>query len=93
MTRLENWYVSSRTTSPYHSPEQGYDCLCGTVYQHLRIADGERVSTTKLLKLDTKTRRAKTANTEYELGLPDQNWLDYLAKNQYNIEDYDMEEK
>jgi hypothetical protein len=90
--RLENWSVEGRI-SPYQAPELMVSYLCGNVYNHPvdRHFDGKRVSTSRLLVLDTKNRRAITNSREYKLGEPAKEWLEYLKKNEYNLGDYDFQ--
>lgn len=56
--RLENWYVGEA------------DMLYGQAYGHPRFKDGESIRTSRVVKLDIKTGKATTINTEYELGSP-----------------------
>lgn len=89
--RLENWKVCLRL-HPYRAAELCKSCLVGEVYNHPdpRHADGKRVETSVLKCLNSKEKTAITeSGTEYILGNPDKEWLDYIAENNYTVSQYD----
>lgn len=62
LPKLNNWQVL--TTS------DGNQCLIGNIYNDHRFGDGSAIQTSALVWFDAEGRRAKTNNTEYELGMP-----------------------
>lgn len=57
--RLEKWHVG---------PD---DSLYGYVYNHPKgLRDGEYVRTSRVVEFDKATGKARTENTNYELGEP-----------------------
>ncbi len=58
MSRLENWSVYNGS-------------LVGDVYDDNRFPDGKRVITTRLVSINFEENSAKTENTTYQLGAPE----------------------
>ena len=92
MARLENWFVTKKYPSEYAAPEQGYIVLCGIVYEHPEIKDGSPITTTRLEMLYPDGCIAKTKNTSYTLGQPDDDWVEYLHQNGHKVSDYALDE-
>jgi hypothetical protein len=85
MPRLDDWsltlYFSGSSAS-----------LLGTVTGHPKCEDGHRIVTSKILMLDVGNRVAKTRNTSYELGEPEEGWVAVLKTLGRTPEFYNMEE-
>lgn len=65
--KLENWYISVKTSDPYKAPEQGVSVLAGNIYNHPRFEDGKYV-TTSPVRGQTEDGDIITQNTIYTLG-------------------------
>lgn len=76
MPRLENWYLSQRPTSPYQAPEVAPYCVVGRIYNDPRFNDGEIITTGTIKNAFGKG--FNTSRTNYELGQPDPQWLEWL---------------
>ena len=86
--RLENWSIIWKK-SPHDAPEKdGLTVLHAEVYESKAFEDGEVATTQELVSLDLEKGLAKTLNAKFKLGQPSYQWLDYLDKNSYSIEDY-----
>ena len=79
LVTLINWYTSfGRSKNPYEPPEQTEMALCGEVYGHCRLEDGERITTSSVK--GSIGRIVRTENTTYRLvGRPDPGWISFLA--------------
>lgn len=91
--KLENWSVGMSLSSPYTAPEQVKAVLVGVVTGHpnSRIKDGTTVATSYLKSISFSKRAAKTANTEYDLGEPDPDFVKFLNETGSSIEKYEFE--
>jgi hypothetical protein len=81
--RLENWkvVVYPGDDDGYHAPEACRYCLMGDVYNHPkkeRFYNGKAIRTSPILSMNLKKMLAKTRNTNYELGVPDSEWLEWV---------------
>lgn len=56
--KLEDWYVGSD------------NLLHGNVYGHPKIPDGEFITTSRIVTLNSENGEAETLNTNYKLGSP-----------------------
>ena len=90
--RLENWSVVSREDG-YKAPELHKPRLCGDVCGHPWHKDGTYIVTSRVLFIDTVNKMAKTNNNVYVLGEPNKEWIDWLKKNNYKIEQFNFGEK
>ena len=91
MPKLNDWsVVMMEKFDPYKAPELYNACLHGVVESHDReeIVDGKPIKTSKIKYLDPVLRKAKTKNTEYDLGEPSKEWVTWLEANGYKVEDY-----
>jgi len=84
--RVEEWYLMgvNLTNDPHQAPEavlQG--CIYGKVYNHPNHADGHFVKTSRIVKLDLKNKTVQTLNRVYRLGLPNQEYIDWLRQNNW----------
>ena len=68
--RLEDWTLL------------GSGSLHGKVYGNPRFEDGEYILTSQVQTLDLEGKKARTVNTEYELGEPAVHTDTYYAKGQ-----------
>lgn len=93
--RLENWSLRS-SSNRYIPPEMVNFILVGEVYNHpvKRHHDGKFIQTSTLQKLELKKGIAKTQNTKYALGKPNEEWVAWLRENGYDkIEAFLKKEK
>lgn len=89
--RLENWSVVEKPTDdPYRPPETLPTILAGNVYNHPRLENGVKVLTSKIIEMSVKNGFAKTHNTDYILGDPDPEFLEWVYKSGHKIEDYEL---
>ena len=89
MPKLEDWQVGKWSSNPYKAPELWTWKLQGKIYNHPNFNDGEMVTTSEIVKLDVDARKATTrSGTEYELGNPNPQWIDWLQEQGYNLWEY-----
>lgn len=65
--RLENWSVCVRE-DPYCPPELLTQHLQGEAYGHPRFPDGERVTTTPIVRVSPEGIVATASGSRYQLG-------------------------
>lgn len=93
--KLENWWVGA-DSDPYLAPELRVSRLYGRVYNHPKAmekwdcADGESIRTSQLVMLDSVGKKARTKNTEYELGEPAPHWVSWLKAQGYDLDKYNF---
>lgn len=75
MVKIEDWALCYED-APYTAPELRYACLTGKVYGHPRFLDGQVVRTG--IVVGVEGRIVKTRRTEYELGSPSVEYMDWL---------------
>jgi hypothetical protein len=88
--KIENWCLWA-TGNPYTAPECQSQVLVGQVYNHPVEChyDGKTIQTSRVQELDLKTGVAKTLNTTYKLGKPNEEWVEWLRENGYDkIEEF-----
>tara|TARA_R100001244_G_scaffold117145_1_gene87157 strand:+ start:939 stop:1235 length:297 start_codon:yes stop_codon:yes gene_type:complete len=81
--KIENWAVVSGETNPYQAPESISRHIRGEVYGHPNFPDGDTVTTSTLVLLEGGI--AKTQNTQYSLGHPEEKYTAWCIVNGYNI--------
>lgn len=92
MSMLENWSVGTYNDDPYQAPELGLRCISGELYDDDRFPAGERVRTSEVEFLCTKTGQAVTkSGTVYTLGTPDPRWETWLKENSYTLSQFDLD--
>lgn len=81
MPRIENWSIRSMDNI-YTAPECKVKILAGDIFGHPNpfIMEGEPSTTSPLLALDLAHRWARTRNTQYELGVPDRMYIEYVKR-------------
>lgn len=62
LPKLTNWQIITTT--------DGSQALVGNIYNDARFGDGSAIQTGTIVWFDGDNKRAKTNNTEYELGMP-----------------------
>jgi hypothetical protein len=78
--RIENWGVIFRTSVDVHLPPECRPLsLSGNVFGHARYPDGEPI-TTSVLRSSTG-RIVRTKNTDYVLGVPNPEYVQFLKDN------------
>ena len=87
MPKLENWSIGV-IAHPYSAPETWVSSLHGNVYGHPKFQDGDEISTSQIEWADINKKEAKTANTLYFLGQVSEDWVGWLKKNGYTLEQY-----
>ncbi len=82
LPRLTNWSIRSPKVSPYSAPEQHQLLLVGKVYGHPNphIPDGAVINA-GLVRLDEKSRLARSNSRTYQLGNKDQNYERFCQNN------------
>lgn len=95
MPILKNWSIIRDNNNPYLAPELRKVRLQGCIYndEKKRFDDGTPVSTSSLQKLDIENKVAQTRNTTYQLGEPLEEFMNWLNKNGYRLEDYKIWEE
>ena len=88
MSRLENWSVFTWTPDSYTSPECGVPTLVGELYGDERFPDGKGTQTSEIMEINIKKNYARTKHSEYILGKPSPDWLEWLIDSEYKLEDY-----
>lgn len=63
--------------------------LRGIVRNHPFVRDGTEVTTSRLLSLDLENLEAECASRVYEIGLPDQGWLERLNAGGYSLAEFE----
>jgi hypothetical protein len=91
MPRLEQWAFVEGTTgdeNPYLAPEQRRVIrLQGVVSGDPRREDGHRITTTRVLTIRGRVVTTRTG-TQYELGVPDGGFMEYLERRGQKISDF-----
>ena len=88
--KIEKWSVVGYNVDPYKAPEQAVSALVGLVKGHPRLTDGHQILTSPLTMISYRNRIAMTANTTYELGEPDPEFIQWLAMHGLSIEQYEL---
>ncbi len=92
MIRLENWSML-QDVNPYLAPEVRRGCLVGAAYGHPRFEDGDHIVTSYVVEIDVKKGRAKTrSGSEYVLGRPNPEWVEWLRENNFTQTLEELEE-
>ena len=78
MVKIENWSITypplvDRFTPPEHITQH----LHGAVYGHASHTDGSVVTTSRIV--NWKGRKVTTRHTEYELGIPDPDYVKWYC--------------
>ncbi len=79
MIQISSWYLRQpKGASPFHAPElTGLSCA-GTVSGHPTKADGERVTTSRIVRVEGRHFWTESGS-EYELvGDPEPRYLEFL---------------
>jgi hypothetical protein len=78
MIKIEQWSIQAVM-------EGGLiGCLNGCVYGHPEFDDETEISSSILIAIDIPNCTARTiSGSQYYLGIPDQNWVDWLMENGY----------
>ena len=66
--RIDEWYLTTRTTSEWTAPELGTHVLCGKVHNHPTFGNGDSITTSRVEWIDMAHRQAKTSSRVYTLG-------------------------
>ena len=82
--RLENWSVVSNCSSPYIPPEAQWSFLSGRVYGHHRFTDGEKVTTSRMVKIEGNLITT-SKGTIYKLGEPKPEYIEWCEVNGHHI--------
>lgn len=87
MPRLENWSVIS-TGNEFQAPELRAKQLYGVIYddEKGRFKDGTKIRTSTLVELSIENNYAKTLNTQYALGEPSKDYLEWLKKSNISLD-------
>lgn len=75
--KLENWAVHYDEVNPYLPPECQHQYLSGEVYGHYKYFDGERITTSRPVKVEGK-KVTTYSGSIYELGEPSVDYVEYL---------------
>jgi len=90
MSKLEHWSIQAVLDDEYQAPETARTILCGYIYNDSRFKEGTFVTTSTLRYFDPESKKAKTNNTEYELGEIDVNFSDFMESNGFKLTDYKL---
>lgn len=83
MIRLEKWSMIFDIRALLVVGKQT-GCLAGVVYGHPKFEDGEEIVTSYIVDLDVRKGRAKTySGSEYVLGRPHPDWVEWLKENEF----------
>lgn len=82
MFKLENWSTVSvdNETNRYTPPEAKSVYLNGEIYGNPRFTDGNRITTTRIVKIDGNLVETYSGS-KYELGEPDPKFVEYCKNN------------
>lgn len=83
--KLEEWSVCNRPADPYQAPELWSTILSGKVYGHSRFPDGTHIDTSLIVKAEGRIVHTYSG-TQYELGIPEQKYVEWCAKNGIQID-------
>lgn len=91
MIRLENWSMIYNP-DPHSPPELKSGRLVGFVYGHPRFEDGESIVSSSIIEINVRKGTAKTySGSEYILGRPNPNWVEWLKENEFTDTLNDLE--
>lgn len=92
MVRLENWSMIF-DQNPYLPPEVVRGRLVGFAYGHPRFEDGEQIVTSPIVEINVRKGKATThSGSEYTLGRPHPEWVEWLKENEFTETLSDLEE-
>jgi len=77
---VENWAVVAGRTDTYQAPELWPVHLTGMCYNHPDLADCE-ITSSNLHHLDEGEGFARSMNTQFRLGTPSKEFVDWMVKN------------
>lgn len=99
MARIESWAFVTGQLGDFRKPEdvsaaKGKGAyLGGNIYDHPKgpttSMQGEPCTTSRVMRLDTQRMRAKTRNTEYELGAIHPLFQQFLQDNGLTLASYE----
>lgn len=89
IVRLEDWAIIQVTDNPYQAPELGRSVLHGSAFGHPRFDNGKSITTGTIQKFDSKTMTAETNRTRYKLGKMEDQFREYLTKENIELSKYD----
>lgn len=83
---IQQWGIMKdpRHNDPYTAPELIPSVMFGKCYGHTKIAEGNRVITSRIVNIDLDNETIETVNTVYHLGTKSQDYELFL--NGYNSE-------
>lgn len=87
MPKLENWGIMVKDAS-YVSNDYRF-CIYGEAYGHHKFEDGTPIITKKIEFFDSVFGIAKTMNNEYNLGVPDEKFIQRLEEKGQKVGDFD----
>jgi len=79
MIKIENWSLIVPDVDPYLAPELFSVRLHGEVHGHPNFVDGEEVTTSPIVSFNGRV--VKTQNSEYELGIVNQEYSKWYKEN------------
>lgn len=92
MIRLEGWSMIY-DPNPYLPPEVKVGRLVGAAYGHPSFEDGDRIVSSPIVEINVRKGFAKTrSGSEYILGRPNPDWVEWLKENEFTDTLADLDE-
>lgn len=88
--RLENWSIEFAVRAVYSPPESGFPVLTGDVYGRDGFPDGDRVTTSRLMKIENGEAWT-VSGSHYTLGKPAERYKQWCEANGLNITSTNLE--
>ena len=80
MPKLENWELKI-ANFPFIPQKFQPGLLFGTVYDHERLENGEKIMTSMVVKINLENGTAETiSGSKYILGKPDPEWIAWMEQ-------------
>lgn len=80
MIQIEDWEMRYRNDDGYTAPELLVMVLIGTVFGHPKHKDGEKVRTTRIVKIEKNIVETRSGSI-YRLGKPNKKYIKWCEEN------------